>query len=160
MHFIVAMPCECGEGRPDGCERECRGGEGSVGEASCFWAAFVVVGDARSCDEKPVGVDAVWGAGHKGGLIGAGVVFVYPGEIVGGDGADCLHLIGEGFAEGGDGEFVTFSGLVEFGEQSLSARPRCAVMTVWVPAPPIGRMCLPNALRRWRASVRLFRGVG
>ena len=22
---------------------------------------------------------------------------------------------------------------------SLSARPRCAVMTVWVPAPPIGR---------------------
>ena len=108
MHFIVAMPCECGEGRPDGCERECRGGEGSVGEASCFWRAFVVVGDARSCDEKPVGVDAVWGAGHKGGLIGAGVVFVYPGEIVGGDGADCLHLIGEGFAEGGDGEFVTF----------------------------------------------------
>ena len=103
MHFIVAMPCECGEGRPDGCERECRGGEGSVGEASCFWRAFVVVGDARSCDEKPVGVDAVWGAGHKGGLIGAGVVFVYPGEIVGGDGA------------------------------------RCAVMTVWVPAPPIGR---------------------
>ena len=111
------MPCECGEGRPDGCERECRGGEGSVGEASCFWWAFVVVGDARSYDEKPVGVDAVWGAGHKGGLIGAGVVFVYPGEIVGGDGADCLHLIGEGFAEGGDGEFVTFSGLVEFGSQ-------------------------------------------
>ena len=119
MHFIVAMPCECGEGRPDGCERECRGGEGSVGEASCFWRAFVVVGDARSCDEKPVGVDAVWGAGHKGGLIGAGVVFVYPGEIVGGDGADCLHLIGEGFAEGGDGEFVTFSGLVEFGEHEF-----------------------------------------
>lgn len=28
-------------------------------------------------------------------------------------------MIGEGFAEGGDGEFVTFSGLVEFGEHEF-----------------------------------------
>ena len=113
------MACERDDDCPYGGEHERCGGECSVGEAACFGRAFVVVWDACSCDEESVCVDAVWGAGHKGGLIGAGVVFVYPGEIVGGDGADCLHLIGEGFAEGGDGEFVTFSGLVEFGEHEF-----------------------------------------
>lgn len=113
------MACERDDDCPYGGEHERCGGECSVGEAACFGRAFVVVWDACSCDEESVGVDAVWSAGHKGGLIGAGVVFVYPGEIVGGDGADCLHLIGEGFAEGSDGEFVTFSGLVEFGEHEF-----------------------------------------
>lgn len=64
-------------------------------------------------------VDAVWGAGHERGSIGGVVVLVYPSEIVGGDGADGLHLVGEGFTEGGDGEFIAFSGLVEFGEHEF-----------------------------------------
>ena len=119
MHFIVTVACERDDDCPYGGEHERCGGECSVGEAACFERAFVVVWDACSCDEESVCVDAVWGAGHERGLIGGVVVFVYPGEIVGGDGADCLHLIGEGFAEGGDGEFVTFSGLVEFGEHEF-----------------------------------------
>ena len=64
-------------------------------------------------------VDAVWGAGHERGLICGVVVLVYPSEIVGGDGADGLHLVGEGFTEGGDGEFIAFAGLVEFGEHEF-----------------------------------------
>jgi len=64
-------------------------------------------------------VDAVWGAGHERGLIGGVVALVYPSEIVGGDGADGLHLVGEGFTEGGDGEFIAFAGLVEFGEHEF-----------------------------------------
>ena len=81
--------------------------------------AFVVVWDACSCDEESVCVDAVWGAGHERGLIGGVVALVYPSEIVGGDGADGLHLVGEGFTEGGDGEFIAFAGLVEFGEHEF-----------------------------------------
>ena len=64
-------------------------------------------------------VDAVWGAGHERGPIGGVVALVYPSEIVWGDGADGLHLVGEGFTEGGDGEFIAFSGLVEFGEHEF-----------------------------------------
>ena len=59
------------------------------------------------------------GAGHERGLIGGVVALVYPSEIVGGDGADGLHLVGEGFTEGGDGEFIAFAGLVEFGEHEF-----------------------------------------
>ena len=81
--------------------------------------AFVVVWDACSCDEESVCVDAVWGAGHERGSVGGVVALVYPSEIVGGDGADGLHLVGEGFTEGGDGEFIAFSGLVEFGEHEF-----------------------------------------
>ena len=119
MHLIVTVACERDNDCPYGGERERCDGECSVGEAACFGRAFVVVWDACSCDEESVCVDAVWGAGHERGLIGGVVALVYPSEIVGGDGADCLHLIGEGFAEGGDGEFVTFSGLVEFGEHEF-----------------------------------------
>ena len=81
--------------------------------------AFVVVWDACSCDEESVCVDAVWGAGHERGSIGGVVALVYPSEIVGGDGADGLHLVGEGFTEGGDGKFIAFSGLVKFGEHEF-----------------------------------------
>ena len=113
------MACERDDDCPYGGERERCDGECSVGEAACFGRAFVVVWDACSCDEESVCVDAVWGAGHERGLIGGVVALVDPSEIVGGDGADGLHLVGEGFTEGGDGEFVTFSGLVEFGEHEF-----------------------------------------
>lgn len=113
------MACEHDNDCPYGGERERCDGECSVGEAACFGRAFVVVWDACSYDEESVCVDAVWGTGHERGLIGGVVVFVYPGEIVGGDGADGLHLVGEGFTEGGDGEFIAFAGLVEFGEHEF-----------------------------------------
>ena len=119
MHLIVTVACERDDDCPYGGERERCDGECSVGEAACFGRAFVVVWDACSCDEESVCVDAVWGAGHERGLIGGVVALVYPSEIVGGDGADGLHLVGEGFTEGGDGEFVTFSCLVEFGEHEF-----------------------------------------
>ena len=114
MHLIVTVACEHDNDCPYGGERERCDGECSVGEAACFGRAFVVVWDACSCDEESVCVDAVWGAGHERGLIGGVVALVYPSEIVGGDGADGLHLVGEGFTEGGDGEFIAFAGLVEF----------------------------------------------
>lgn len=119
MHFIVTVACERDDDCPYGGEHERCGGECSVGEAACFGRAFVVVWDACSCDEESVCVDAVWGAGHERGLIGGVVALVYPSEIVGGDGADGLHLVGEGFTEGGDGEFIAFAGLVEFGEHEF-----------------------------------------
>jgi len=113
------VACERDDDCPYGGERERCDGECSVGEAACFGRAFVVVWDACSCDEESVCVDAVWGAGHERGLIGGVVALVYPSEIVGGDGADGLHLVGEGFTEGGDGEFIAFAGLVEFGEHEF-----------------------------------------
>lgn len=119
MHLIVTVACERDDDCPYGGERERCDGECSVGEAACFGQAFVVVWDACSCDEESVCVDAVWGAGHERGPIGGVVALVYPSEIVWGDGADDLHLVGEGFTEGGDGEFIAFSGLVEFGEHEF-----------------------------------------
>ena len=119
MHLIVTVACERDDDCPYGGECERCDGECSVGEAACFVRAFVVVWDACSCDEESVCVDAVWGAGHERGSVGGVVALVYPSEIVGGDGADGLHLVGEGFTEGGDGEFIAFSGLVEFGEHEF-----------------------------------------
>ena len=88
-----------------------------VGVLSFVWLSVWLLVELSA--GSSVCVDAVWGAGHERGLIGGVVVFVYPGEVVGGDGADGLHLVCEGFIEGGDGEFIAFAGLVEFGEHEF-----------------------------------------